>query len=160
MEYYRARLVLLVFGYIEKGGTVPIKKYLLALTAATCVMAAQQEQPTPYDLIRPTWPLTWDESAFNRFDTTVTKKKNMVPKNRTPASYKANELIPDTLNQAYLDNINTHMSPIRINQAGYLEKDGHNDELVPDDKTYAYIDYQIDVISFRQWVNRANIVII
>lgn len=102
---------------------MPIKKYLLALTAATCVMAAQQEQPTPYDLIRPTWPLTWDESAFNRFDTTVTKKKNMVPKNRTPASYKANELIPDTLNQAYLDNINTHMSPIRINQAGYLEKD-------------------------------------
>ncbi len=28
---------------------------------------------------------------------------------------------------------------------GYLEKVGHNDELVPDDKTYVYLDYQIDV---------------
>ena len=100
-----------------------IKKYLFALCAATSVMAAQQEQPTPYDLIRPTYPLTWDSTVFNRFDTTVTNKHNMVPKNRTPASYAPNALIPDTLNQAYLDAINVRMSPIRVNQAGYLESD-------------------------------------
>ena len=100
-----------------------IKKYLLALCAATSVMAAQQEQPTPYDLIRPTFPLTWDSTVFDRFDTTVTKKHNMVPRNRTPAAYAPNALIPDTLNQAYLDAINVRMSPIRVNQAGYLESD-------------------------------------
>ena len=100
-----------------------IKKYLLALCAVTSVMAAQQEQPTPYDLIRPTFPLTWDSTVFDRFDTTVTKKHNMVPRNRTPAAYAPNALIPDTLNQAYLDAINVRMSPIRVNQAGYLESD-------------------------------------
>ncbi|MFA6835785.1 MAG: glycoside hydrolase family 9 protein [Fibrobacteraceae bacterium] len=101
---------------------MPIK-YLIVLIAASLAIAAEQEQPTPYDLIRPTYPLTWDSAVFDRFDTTVTKKHNMVPKNRTPASYAPNALIPDTLNQAYLDAINTKMSPIRINQAGYLEKD-------------------------------------
>lgn len=28
---------------------------------------------------------------------------------------------------------------------GYLESIGHNDELVPDDKTYVYLDYQLDI---------------
>jgi len=102
---------------------VSIKKYLIALCTATSVMAAQQEQPTPYDLIRPTFPLTWDSTVFKYFDTSVTKKKNMLPKNLTPAAYAPNALIPDTLNQAYLDAINYRMSPIRVNQAGYLEKD-------------------------------------
>ena len=106
-----------------KGDIVSIKKYLLALCAATSVMAAEQEQPTPYDLIRPTFPLTWDSTVFKNFDTSVTKKKNMLPKNLTPAAYAPNALIPDTLNQAYLDAINYRMSPIRVNQAGYLEKD-------------------------------------
>ena len=87
------------------------------------MVTAQQEQPTPYDLIRPTFPLTWDSTVFKHFDTSVTKKKNMLPKNLTPAAYAPNALIPDTLNQAYLDAINYRMSPIRINQAGYLEKD-------------------------------------
>ena len=100
-----------------------IKKYLFALCAAVGFTSAQQEQPTPYDLIRPTYPLTWDTTVFKHFDTSVTKKKNMLPKNLTPASYAPNALIPDTLNQAYLDAINYRMSPIRINQAGYLEKD-------------------------------------
>ena len=100
-----------------------IKKYLFALCAAVGFTSAQQEQPTPYDLIRPTYPLTWDSTVFKHFDTSVTKKKNMLPKNLTPASYAPNALIPDTLNQAYLDAINYRMSPIRINQAGYLEKD-------------------------------------
>lgn len=103
---------------------MPIKKLLsFVLLAALSVMAADQEQPTPYDLIRPVWPLTWDTTVFDHYDTTVTKKHNMVPKNRTPASYVPNALIPDTLNQAYLDAINYRMSPIRINQAGYLESD-------------------------------------
>ena len=87
------------------------------------MIAAQQEQPTPYDLIRPIFPLTWDSTVFKNFDTSVTKKKNMLPKNLTPAAYAPNALIPDTLNQAYLDAINYRMSPIRVNQAGYLEKD-------------------------------------
>ena len=85
--------------------------------------AVDKNQSTPYDLIRPVWPLTWDESVFDRFDTTVTKKHNMVPKNRKPAAYAPNEFIPDTLNQAYLDAINVNMSPIRVNQAGYMESD-------------------------------------
>ena len=103
---------------------MPIKKSLTAvLLAVVAALAAGQELPTPYDLIRPVWPLTWDESAFDKFDTSVTKKKNMVPKNRTPAAFAPNEFIPDTLNQAYLDNMVSHISPIRINQAGYLEKD-------------------------------------
>lgn len=94
------------------------------MTAATALMAAvDKNQSTPYDLIRPVWPLTWDSAAFNNFDTTVTIKHNMVPKNRKPAAFAPNEYIPDTLNQAYWDNINTHISPIRINQAGYLERD-------------------------------------
>ena len=100
-----------------------IKKYLLALCAATSMVTAQQQQATPYDLIRPTFPLTWDSTVFKNFDTSVTNKKNMLPKNLTPAAYAPNALIPDTLNQAYLDAINYRMSPIRVNQAGYLEKD-------------------------------------
>lgn len=99
-----------------------VSAMLIAMSAVTA-MAATQEQPTPYDLLRPIFPLTWDSTVFDTFDTTVTIKHNMVPKNRTPAAYMPNVLIPDTLNQAYLDAMNTHISPIRVNQAGYLEKD-------------------------------------
>lgn len=104
---------------------MPLKKNLAAvlMAATTIVAAATQEQPTPYDLIRPVWPLTWDESVFDRYDTTVTTKHNMVPKKRTPASFLPNTFIPDTLNQAYLDAMNVKMSPIRVNQAGYMESD-------------------------------------
>lgn len=84
---------------------------------------AQINLTTPYDLIRPVFPLNWDSTIFDQFDTTVTQKRNMVPKNRTPAIYAPGKLIPDTLNQAYLDAINLKISPIRVNQAGYLEKD-------------------------------------
>ncbi|MCQ2122906.1 MAG: glycoside hydrolase family 9 protein [Fibrobacter sp.] len=104
---------------------MPLKKLVVAaLAATTSLMAAvDKNQSTPYDLIRPVWPLTWDTTAFDNFDTNVTVKHNMVPKNRKPAAFAPNEYIPDTLNQAYWDNINTHISPIRINQAGYLERD-------------------------------------
>ena len=111
-----------LFTYV-KGDKVSIRKYLFALCAAVGFSSAQQQQATPYDLIRPTYPLTWDSTVFKNFDTSVTKKKNMLPKNLTPASYAPNAFIPDTLNQAYLDAINYRMSPIRVNQAGYLEKD-------------------------------------
>lgn len=97
--------------------------YLLLLLFVFSVTNAQQNLPTPYDLIRPVYPLTWDSTVFDNYDTTVTTKKGMVPKNRTPASFAPTALIPDTLNQAYLDAINLKISPIRINQAGYLEKD-------------------------------------
>ncbi len=73
-------------------------------------------------MIRPTFPLTWDTTVFNFFDTSVTKKKNMLPEKTTPF-YAPNAFIVDTLKQAYLDAINYHMSPIRLNQAGYLESD-------------------------------------
>lgn len=100
---------------------MPIGYFLILFFAA--ISFGQQNLSTPYDLIRPVWPLTWDSTVFDRFDTTVTTKRNMVPKNRTPADYQPNAIIPDTLNQAYLDAINVRMSPIRVNQAGYLVKD-------------------------------------
>ena len=91
---------------------------LTALSASAAFAAT-----TPYDLIRPTWPLSWDAKTFDKFDTTITKKTGMLPKSKTPASFKAGELMPDTLDQAYLDAINTKISPIRVNQAGYLKSD-------------------------------------
>ena len=100
-----------------------IKKYLVALCTATAMTFAADEDPTPYDLIRPVFPLTWDSTVFKDFDTSVTRKKNMLPKNLTPAAYAPNALVPDTLNQAYLDAMNVRISPIRVNQAGYLEDD-------------------------------------
>ena len=87
--------------------------------SATAAMAAT----TPYDLIRPTWPLSWDSTAISKFDTTVTKKKGVLNIPATPASFKAGALMPDTLDQAYLDAINTKISPIRVNQVGYLKSD-------------------------------------
>lgn len=96
---------------------------LVSMVASIAGAAANADRATPYDLIRPVWPLTWDESVFDKYDTTVTTKHNMVPKKRTPASFAPNEFIPDTLNQAYLDAMNVRMSPIRVNQAGYMESD-------------------------------------
>ncbi len=97
--------------------------YLLLLLFVFSVTNAQQNLPTPYDLIRPVFPLKWDSTVFNRYDTTVTRKRNMLPAVKTPEAFAPTALIPDTLNQAYLDAINLDISPIRVNQAGYLEKD-------------------------------------
>ena len=91
----------------------------LAALSATAAFAAT----TPYDLIRPTWPLSWDKKAISKFDTTVTKKHGVLNIPATPESYKAGELMPDTLDQAYFDAINTKISPIRMNQVGYLKND-------------------------------------
>ena len=95
-----------------------LKKTLAALSATAAFAAT-----TPYDLIRPTWPLSWDAKVFEKFDTTVTKKYGVLNIDKTPASFKAGALMPDTLDQAYFDAINTRISPIRVNQAGYLKKD-------------------------------------
>lgn len=89
--------------------------------SATAAMAAT----TPYDLIRPTWPLSWDSTAIDKFstDTTVTRKIGVLDIDKTPASFKAGALMPDTLDQAYFDAINSKISPIRVNQVGYLKND-------------------------------------
>src|SRR5574344_34124 len=102
---------------LKSKNIIPISIFLLI--SATATIAAT----TPYDLIRPTWPLSWDTTAFSTFDTTVTNNKDVLPTEKTPANFKAGELILDTLDQAYLDAINTKISPIRVNQAGYLKKD-------------------------------------
>ena len=102
---------------------MPIKNCLTAvLFAAVAALAAGQEQPTPYDLIRPVWPLTWDSTVFSHFVPDA-HPRNPLPKNKTPAAFAPNEIIPDTLDQAFLDAMNYRMSPIRVNQAGYLESD-------------------------------------
>ena len=91
---------------------------LAALSASTAFAAT-----TPYDLIRPTWPLSWDAKVFENFDTTVTKKHNVLNIPATPESFKAGALLPNVLDQAYYDAINSKISPIRVNQAGYLKND-------------------------------------
>lgn len=102
---------------LKSKNIIPISIFLLI--SATATIAAT----TPYDLIRPSWPLSWDTTVFSTFDTTVTNNKDVLPTEKTPANFKAGELILDTLDQAYLDAINTKISPIRVNQAGYLKKD-------------------------------------
>jgi len=102
---------------------VSIKKYLLALCAATSMAAAQQAQTTPYELIRPVFPLTWDSTVFKDFDTTVAIIHQILPKKLTPPEYEPNAIVPDSLNQAYFDAMNVRISRIRVNQAGYLESD-------------------------------------
>ena len=102
---------------------MPGKKIWLTVLLATAgIMAATQDQPTPYDLIRPVWPLTWDSTVFDHFVPDPIPR-NPIPKNRTPAAYAPNELIPDTLNQAFRDAQNLRIGRIRINQAGYLPDD-------------------------------------
>lgn len=96
---------------------------VIASTLAAFSVSAAFAATTPYDLIRPTWPLSWDSTAIGKFDTTVTKKIGVLNIPATPASFKAGAMMPDTLDQAYLDAINTKISPIRVNQAGYLKSD-------------------------------------
>lgn len=111
------------FCVYKKGGLVPVKKCMIAvLFAVAATMAAGQEQPTPYDLIRPVWPLTWDSTIFSsKF--TPGPKRNSLPDINTPAAYAPNEIIPDSLNQAFIDAMVIQMSPIRVNQAGYRPQD-------------------------------------
>ena len=73
---------------------MPAKRFWITVLLATVgIMAAEQEQPTPYDLIRPVWPLTWDSTVFNHFVPDPIPK-NPIPKNRTPAAFAPNDLSP------------------------------------------------------------------
>ena len=91
--------------------------------SATAAMAAMAPT-TPYDLIRPTWPLVDGFGDFKNFDTTVTKTIGVLPEEDiTSFMLKSPILIFDTLDQAFLDAMNTKISPIRVNQAGYLKSD-------------------------------------
>jgi len=80
--------------------------------------------PTPYELLRPVWPQTWNEAAYK----SITVVKGSIPKGATPVGYAPGVFIPDTTSQAYLDAMNVQISPIRVNQAGYR----------PDDVKYIY----------------------
>ena len=99
---------------------------------ATFALAVEQEQPTPYDLIRPVYPMVWDTIATDEGGTVESfssflpnpRKRNPVPKvGSIPQSFEPNAFIPDTLNQAYHDALDMRISRIRINQAGYLLDD-------------------------------------
>jgi hypothetical protein len=93
------------------------------LCAVASLAIAQQEHPTPYDLIRPVWPLTWDSTIF-KTNFTPGPKRVSLPSKNTPEYYAPNEIItPDTLNQAYIDAMVIQISPIRVNQAGYRPQD-------------------------------------
>jgi len=98
-----------------------MKRLLILLSLAAASLYAV-DAPTPYDLIRPTWPATWDTTIFSTYIPNPTKK-NPVPTNKTPAAFSPGAYIPDTLNQAYLDAMNMRISKIRVNQAGYLTED-------------------------------------
>lgn len=96
-----------------------MRRFAVILLMVQAVFA--QFVTTPYDLIRPTWPEKWDSTVFNSF--TPGARSTSVPSIRTPFDYLANEVIPDTLDQAYLDAMNVKISPIRVNQAGYRPQD-------------------------------------
>ena len=102
------------------------------LMLASVLFAVEQEQPTPYDLIRPIWPMKWDTAATDMGGTVESfsqykpnkKKHNTVPKvGSMPKDFVPNGIIPDTLNQAFRDAQNLRIGRIRINQAGYLPED-------------------------------------
>ena len=94
--------------------------------------AVDQEQPTPYDLIRPIWPMKWDTAAtddggtvesFSKYVPNRKKHNTVPPVGSVPQDFAPNAFIPDTLNQAFRDAQNLRIGRIRINQAGYLPDD-------------------------------------
>jgi len=99
------------------------------LISAAGLFAAE----TPFDLIRPVYPMEWSTAAVEEGGTvydfanfTVNEKDTLVgtPKSGAkPADFKANAYIADTLNQAFIDALNLKASDIRVNQAGYLTND-------------------------------------
>ena len=96
---------------------------------ATQSLAAE----TPYDLIRPVYPMTWDTLSATEggtvlsFSQFVTNEKDTllgIPElGSRPADFKPNGFISDSLDQAYIDALNLKVSNIRVNQAGYLPSD-------------------------------------
>lgn len=111
---------------------MPLFVVPVLLLASMLFAAVDQEQPTPYDLIRPIWPMKWDTAATDDGGTVESfshyvpnkKKHNTVPKvGSMPKDFVPNGIIPDTLNQAFRDAQNLRIGRIRINQAGYLPED-------------------------------------
>ncbi len=109
-------------------------RFLAVLICAlpAVIAAVEQEQPTPYDLIRPVWPLTWDTASadvggtvesFSHFKPNPTKRNPVPPVGSVPQDFVPNGFVPDTLNQAFLDARNLKIGRIRVNQAGYLPDD-------------------------------------
>jgi len=94
-------------------------KQLPLVLALLAGFASAQVQPTPYDMIRPVWPNTWDVSVYSG----ITDVRVGKPTATTPAAFVPNAFIPDTMDQAYLDALDMKMSPIRVNQAGYRPQD-------------------------------------
>ena len=111
---------------------------------------------TPYDLIRPVYPMEWCTAAVEDGGTvydfanfTVNEKDTLVgtPKSGAkPADFKANAYIADTLNQAFIDALNLKVSNIRVNQAGYLPDDPEKLFYYVSDKcesaTYSVVDLE------------------
>ena len=102
------------------------------LILATALFAVEQEQPTPYDLIRPIWPMKWDTAAtddggtvesFSKYKPNPKKHNTVPPVGTMPQDFVPNGIIPDTLNQAFRDAQNLRIGRIRVNQAGYLPDD-------------------------------------
>ena len=101
----------------------------VALGTAQSVSAAD----TPYDLIRPVYPMTWDTLSDTAVGTVLSFSKFVAGKDDSllgipelgskPADFKPNGYISDSLDQAYIDALNLKVSNIRVNQAGYLPDD-------------------------------------
>jgi len=91
------------------------------LYGSLAFLSHAQEEPTPYDLIRPVWPLSWDSTILDTY--VPGARLNSVPTKKTPDDFEPWTIIPDTLNQAYHDAMNLQISPIRVNQAGYRPAD-------------------------------------
>lgn len=99
------------------------------LISAAGLFAAE----TPFDLIRPVYPMEWSTAAVEEGGTVydfayfnVNEKDTLVgtpEPGSKPADFKANDYIADTLNQAFIDALNLKASDIRVNQAGYLTND-------------------------------------
>lgn len=144
----------------KKGDAVPVAPILFAILSASALFAAEQEQPTPYDLIRPIWPMTWDTSAtddggtvesFSSYVPNKTKHNPVPPVGAVPQDFTPNGLIPDSLNQAFRDAQNVRIGRIRINQAGYLPEDAEKQFYYVSDgncsETYAVVDLNGNVVS-------------
>ena len=96
---------------------------------ATQSLAAE----TPYDLIRPVYPMEWSTAAVEEGGTVLSFSQFVANEKDTllgipalgskPADFKPNGFISDSLDQAYIDALNLKVSNIRVNQAGYLPSD-------------------------------------
>ena len=133
---------------------MPVFAFILLFSAA--LFAVEQEQPTPYDLIRPIWPMKWDTSAtddggtvesFSQYVPNKTKHNPVPAVGSVPQDFVPNGIIPDSLNQAYRDAQNVRIGRIRINQAGYLPEDTEKQFYYVSDgkcsETYSVVDLSL-----------------